>query len=134
MFTFPLIFLHHVSKESLDSTPVITQGFTGAPAATGVNVNTQQVPCLLPAGWLACSLYAARVACVHGSGGRDDVGGLPNSSVVLSAGRTLSILLLLPTACFPLALQKWQLGYFGLCTFCPELPQLLIHVVIFGPI
>ena len=101
MFTFPLIFLHHVSKESLDSAPVITQGSTGAPAATGANVNTQQVPCLLPAGWLACSLYVVRVACVHGSGGRDDVGGLPSPSVVLSAGRTLSILLLLPTACFP---------------------------------
>lgn len=61
MFIFQLIFLHHVSEENLDSAPVITQGFTGAPAATGVNVNTQQVPLLAPCGVLACSLYGVLV-------------------------------------------------------------------------
>ena len=51
MFIFQLIFLHHVSKGDLYSTPGVTPGFTGAPAATGANADKQQVPLLACCPW-----------------------------------------------------------------------------------
>ena len=52
---------------------------------------------------------------------RGGLGGLPTPLVVLSTEGMLSTLLLLPTPCFLLlALQKWQLDFFGLFVSCPE--------------
>ena len=53
-------------------------------------------------------------------------GGLPTALVVPCAGIMCSTLLSL------LAPQKWQLGLFVSC--CHNLPQPLMHVVIFSPL
>ena len=76
------------------------------------------------------------VGCVHGSGQRGGLDGLPTPLVVVSAGGTCLLSLLTP-AFAPGSSEVAVIGcffFFFFCLFFHNLPQLHMHAVIFSPL
>ena len=90
---------------------------------------TGSLPCSLPKAGQACSLYEVRVGVCPGI---MPEGWLRCFTHPLG-GVVCRRLVQYPVLLQPL--QKWQLGFFGLCIFgVQNLPQLCMHTLIFSPI